>query len=518
MELEYNKENVISKPYDPSVPTADDYGWWETVGLQIDQSALVDTSFSENLQYNKTAAHILGYTGVDAEDANSKWDATIDMITGSGFNSEKVDIMDKLIDNGAVKFDDKGELFINDKEALSESKFHQLNDLKTWWKVKQKGYSAQSFKKEVQERTRQEYMELAKKIQVSDSTSAEIMGGMSVWLSDPVSASLLVGEIGLYMLTKSKAGSIAVGNLLAKTQIGRNVKRAMGVKGIRKMTRLIENRADEVYRTRKEIAVKKIGHIPWQEYRNFTKALEKKGLDPKMIAEAVRRRIASGKFKHTDEIKKLIRYNKNKEIKDIAIDVSFYGMAGIATETINQLNIYDFKNGVLPEYTKEDAIASIGISGLIGAGAGGTVDVASRWWTRKKVHEAYDVDAIKQEIQTGSGVPELVGVESTPEMYEQMVKANSDSINGDWIDVDGAPDVAKEFEIDFDSFSEAEVEEFVKKAEQDPEWLESPENKTIESEIQSYEKIKQCIMGSDTKRASEDTIHSTDTKQFNFNK
>ena len=527
MQFDLN-ENFMTQTYNPSVKEEDDYGWWETVGLQFDQQSITDMSYSENLQYNKTTAKILYPDNEDTQQrAASKMTAFKDWATqwgevndgASGLTREAITYYDNQLNSGKVKFDKFGNI---------EGDFRESADLREWYKLKQKGYTPESFHEEVIKHSQKEMYEYAQQIQTADSMTAQGMGSLSAWLADPVNFSMLAVEIGGTLLTKSPGTATALREGLIKSGFKKEF--------ADKVSDRIMNRAHEVYRTRKDEAINVMGgnKQAWREFRNFTLDQEKKGTPLKTIDKMVKNKIQNGEFKYGDDINKLVKYNRNKELKDLGGDMAMYTIMASATEAIHQFHTFDFKNQVLPDYTMGNAVADVFISGLLGGAIGGTVDIGVRAWNR---HQATDLanklTLIRpQTIETYNGTivtldrpdhskyfahldengdagilstrqkpdqlgAEITSVEVSPDIiYEGFIKAASDISQDKFINVESDKFI-EGVNIDFDNASKLEIDKYTKEVEKDEGW--KPIGEEYDKSINEYEKIRQCIISNTNK-------------------
>ena len=526
MQFEMN-DKFMTSTYDPSVKEEDDYGWWETVGLQFDQQSITDMSYSENLQYNKTTAKILYPDREEVQQkAASKMTAFTDWATqwgevndgASGLTREAITYYDNQLNSGKVKFDKFGNI---------EGDFRETADLREWYKLKQMGYTPESFHEEVVKNSQKEIYDYAQQIQTSNSMTAQGMGSLSAWLADPTNFSMLALEIGGTLLTKSPGTATALREGLIKTGFKKEF--------ADKVSDRIMNRAHEVYRTRKDEAINVMdgNKQAWREFRNFTLEQEKKGTPLKTIDKMVKNKIKNGEFKYGGDIDKLVKYNRNKEFKDLRDDMAMYTIMSSATEAIHQFNTFDFKNQVLPDYTMGNAVADVFISGLLGGAIGGTVDIGVRAWNRHEatnlanklitektqiidtteyyskykipeeskyfahLDENGDAGILSTRQKSDQISGEITSAEISPEViYEGFIKAGADISQDKFINVE--PDKFIEgLNIDFDNVSKLEIDKYTKEMEKDAGW--QPIGAEYDKSIQEYEKIRQCVLSNTNK-------------------
>ena len=469
MDFELNVDRIISRGYSPDEKTKADYGWWETVGLQFKKDTITEMSFSENLQYNKTIASILeGDTTKGDSVVGAFYDWVTDWRTpDSGFTKDSITYYDSLLNDGKIAFDTEGNQTVGEPNDYA----------KTWWKIKSKGYNPDSFHKEVVERSQQEMVGLSKHLVKSDRTTAEIFGSLAGWAADPTNLSTLAGEIAAYGITKSPIASKTLKGIFKSNLGSKIIDKDTG----RKIVDIFENRINGIQRTRMKNAVKMVGKDAWKEYRDFTIALEKQNLQPGVVKEAVLKKLKEGGFQHAEAIEKLVKFNEKKGIADFGADMLFYSGAAYASEAIHQLNTFDWKSQVLPQYTEADASNDMLLSAGIGLTAGILMDGGLQLWFKRK-------DRIAAE---GILAAELAPDIST-EVVEGMTKAFSDISEGKDINVDVTqPPV--DFSQEFEGLSADKLQQYAKDAENDETFI--PIKQQYEKEKSEYETVRQCILG-----------------------
>lgn len=469
MDFDLNEDMVSSRGYSPDDKTEADYGWFETVGLQFKKDTITEMSFSENLQYNKTIAGILEG---DTTKGDSVGGAFVDWVTDwrtpdSGFTKDSITYYDSLLNDGKIAFDAEGNQTVGEPNEYA----------KTWWKIKSKGYTPDSFHKEVVEKSQQEVVELSKQLVKADRTTAEIFGSLGAWAIDPTNLSTLAGEIAAYGITKSPIASKVIKGV-SKSNLGSKI---IDKDTGKKIVDIFDNRVDGIQRTRAKQAIKMVGKDAWNEYRGFTIGLEKQNLPPGVVRETVIKKLKEGGFQHAEAIEKLVKFNGRKGITDFGVDMLFYSGAAYTSEAIHQLNTFDWKSQVLPQYTEADASNDMLLSAGIGLTAGIVMDGGLQLWFKRK-------DRIAAE---GILAAELAPDIST-EVVEGMTKAFSDISEGKDINVDVTqPPV--DFSQEFEALSADKLQQYAKDAEIDETF--TPIKQQYEKEKNEYEIVRQCILG-----------------------
>jgi len=305
--------------------------FFTAVGVKYKQNMLTDNIYSENNQYSDFVLETLG----------DDWQKKNPLHKGLfGLKHSKYkqvsDMWDKgmyEIVDGEVKttqrFDDLG-LFSTEKVPPNNPIVKAVHDMKT------RGWTLDKIDNEVITRTQKKFIQDQKELAYYDdhnwygaSGLAEFIGDFGSWLSDPINATALGGEIGVF--------------------------KALG-KGLLK------------------------------EGAYMSKMMKDGKLSPgakKMITDA----ILSGK---KDELyRKAIKGYLGKErVKEAAKIGGVSGLIGYLTEFIHQEGTFDFKTRVmdgktLRKYSDKDKEVDIRLSGAIGLASAGILNLGGNLIARK---------------------------------------------------------------------------------------------------------------------------------------